>query len=44
MKLTDGRDGTSITLDNLSIQTVPEPAAAALGLLGFTVLLRRCRR
>ena len=39
----DGRDGTSVTLDNLSIETIPEPTAAALGLLGVVALLRRRR-
>ena len=39
----DGRDGTSIALDNLLIETVPEPATAALGLLGSVALLRRRR-
>jgi hypothetical protein len=39
----DGRDGTSVTLDNLSIETIPEPTAAALGLLGAVALLRRRR-
>jgi hypothetical protein len=41
----DARDSSGVSLDNLSISTVPEPSAMLLGLLGATGLfLRRSRR
>lgn len=39
----DARDNTGVSFDNFSVTTVPEPATAALGLLGAAALLRRRR-
>lgn len=39
----DGRSGSDVSFDNLSISTVPEPSFALLGGLGLLGLLRRRR-
>ncbi len=39
----DARDNTAVSLDNLSIETIPEPAVATLGAAGLLCLLLRRR-
>lgn len=39
----DARDDTGVGFDNFAVTVVPEPSAAALGLLGAVALLRRRR-
>ncbi len=39
----EGRSSIGPLLDNFSVNTIPEPSAALLGLLGWTFLLRRRR-